>query len=257
LAAVVTAAWLPATAWAAFFGVTTEGANADSSASGNVLTDFEFYSDGGEGVLFSSLSENDGRGEARAMADIDGNPSGPVPTPVVKAFSDADLLNLQQGAATADAGALVEYVYSGPDGFLSYNYDLTGTVTEPTDTNAWIVAEGALLTEVEFFDTNLLSFAEGGALEMDSFSEEQFTAGSADASGSLELFVSDGDVFSLLISLSTLAAKEGAVADASSTLTGSFEVPAGGSLSVVPEPASLTLLGLGGLALLRRRSLNQ
>jgi hypothetical protein len=29
------------------------------------------------------------------------------------------------------------------------------------------------------------------------------------------------------------------------------------SLSVVPEPASLTLLGLGGLALLRRRSLNQ
>lgn len=240
---------------AAFVGAEAGGFNARSSASGGgtATSPYTFYDDGGENDPFASINANDGRGDVQAEADIAGN--GIIPT--VKILTAAQHNGSHNGVAAADAGAIQTYLYTGPSGTLQFNYSITGTITEPTNTEAQFFASGALVTNLTQFTTHpdnvegedIIGFVE------DRFDEGFFETTTVNMTGTLMMPISNGDIFSLILRASAYTGNQGAVVDAFSTVGGDFVTPTGGSIqvTVIPEPASLALLGCGGLLLARRR----
>lgn len=177
-------------------------------------------------------------------------------TPVLRGrvagFADQGIFNF--------AGLMATYRYDGPGpGTVNYNWEFDAVLTENDPDNAAFVRyNGAIVTGADFFSTSFSDFFESAGSVEDSFSFTSGDAGAFDESGTISFDANPGDVFYLVTGLQTYAGREGAIADAFNTGTGSFSVTGGtiSSLSAVPEPtvvSMLALLGCLGMAVRRRQ----
>jgi len=223
----------------------TEGTT--TSFSPFVFSPTNFASDGGLGSTSAELNIYD--------SITDGTLYGSVGTQV-----DSPLLrSISQPAGADDAsnaftGAMVAYQYNGTtSALISFDWSLTGTLTQPFETGALIRGKAGFVTDASAFSPNINDFFEGGGTIEDNFSYLQTGAGIVDENGTLSFTASPGQVFNIVMSLQTYGGRNGAISDAFSTFQGNL-TSSTGSISAVPEPASAGLLAVfGGLYLLRRR----
>lgn len=239
-------------AWA-ISGVEVSAANGDATNPGTVIhtNSNGIYQQGGEGDGFETLTYNDGRGLAKAEADLTGN--GMVPT--VKALTQPTAGGEIGNYAEAFAGATQAYQYNGVvPALITFNYVLTADLSETPGVNAaFLRARAALVTEMEFFTTNVPDLYESSSNIEDSVtlilpSEEIFAA----EVGSISFVAAPGQIFNLVISLQTAASISPAFVDAFSTFTGTLESETG-SITVIPEPATAMMALMGVAALMIRR----
>ncbi len=321
---------LPASAGAVIIGGPFIGAETSTSSGQTATTTggsffsgtLTYTTDGGEVVEFSTSTHDVGEGVAFGEADTDGNTSGIVATPTLKASSTAAT---STSGSTGYAGVMVPYQYNGAaPGLVTFNYHLTADLNEPdpATTSAFVRGRGGIVINPEFYDSAINNFFESASFPEDTFSSSSNVDGLVDDTGSISFTANPGEVFHLVMSLVTSAGHTPAYADASSTLTGTFTSPGGGislvtfggpitgdldgdgfvgiddlnivlanwnqnvppanpladpsgdgfvgiddlnevlgnwnagtppAPAAVPEPAAVALLGLGGLAMLRRR----
>jgi hypothetical protein len=242
--------FIPASVAFSYYGVEVSAFNADATEfNPGVYEDpVGVFQQGGENDFFETLTYNDGRGEAKAEADLAGN--GIVPT--VKASAVPSLGGFKY--AGTYAGATVAYQYNGLNSAtVTFNYQLTASIYQPVDTATFIRARAALVTDLPYFTTDIASLAESSALVQD---EWEFTLNTEDLSlsetGSISFSADPGQIFNLIISLDADAGVNPAYTDAFSTFTGSLSSTEG-SISVVPEPASAALLLMAGAGFFLRR----
>ncbi len=208
---------------------------------------------GGPGVFYDSRSWDIGQGAAFASADHDGNNTGDAPSPVLKGSSTGVTDGTTTYGSQSYAGAMVEYQYNGTGpGTVTYTFNVTATLVEPVGTSAFLRARAALITNPDFYDSNYSAHFESSANVLETYNFTEGSAAVVDESGSISYTFNPGDYFYLLTALTTQAGKQGASSDASSTFLGDLTVD-NGTLTLIPEPTSLALLAIGGVALVRRR----
>ena len=207
-------------------GVTTGGINNSFSVGGEGSTAPIAFSTGG------------------GMGEVGGDYLNPILKAKSTGFAD-------EGVYTR-VGMMGTYQYVGTSaGTVTYNYALDAILTEQDpDTAAFLRYNGALITGADFYSTSYVDFFESSGTVEDSFSITSSVDGILDESGSISFDANPGDVFYLTTLLAPYAGRDGAIADAFSTATGSFSVSGGGSivsLNAIPEPAAGTVMALVGL----------
>jgi hypothetical protein len=231
---------LPVSA-ANFIGVdtsTTSGQTGTTSGGSFSSATITGTSGGGDGTAFDSRTYDIGEGIAFAEADIDGNTSGIVDTPTLRASSTADT---SSSGSQAFAGSMAAFQYNGAaPGLVTYNYTLTANLNEPdpATTSAFVRARGGIVINPDFYSTSISDFFESASFPVDDFSTLSSVNGVVNNVGSISFTANPGEVFHLVLSLVTQAGHTPAFADASSTLTGTFTSP-GGALALVSGGAPL------------------
>ncbi len=184
-------------------------------------------SGGGEGIDFDTRTHDVGEGVAFSEADTDGNTSGGVATPTLKASNTAAT---SSSGSSSYAGVILPYQYNGAaPGLVTFDYHLTADLNEPDPdtTSAFVRGRGGIVVDPEFFDTAIQNFFESSSFPEDTFSTISNVDGPVDDTGSISFTAEPGEVFHLVMSLITSAGHTPAFTDASSTLTGSFTSPGG------------------------------
>jgi hypothetical protein len=196
-------------------------------------------SGGGDGTDFDTRTYDIGEGIAFAEADLDGNTSGIVPTPTLKASSTAAT---SSSGSTSFAGSISAYQYNGAaPGLVTFDYALTADLNEPDPltTSAFVRGRGGFVINPDFYTTSINDFFESSSFPEDTFSTLSSVDGLVNNTGSISFTANPGDIFHLVLSLVTSAGHTPAFADASSTLTGTFTSP-GGSLALFSGGTPLT-----------------
>ncbi len=235
-------------------GVELSANNADVTGAGpGTFTNTSgVYQQGGQGVASDMLIYNDGRGVARAEADVAGN--GLVPT--VKNYVAPNVGGTFGNGAGAYAGATVGYQYQGAgQATITFSSHLTADLNEPGGTSAFLRVRAALVTDLQGFTTDIAVLSEFGGNVQDSMvlelSSHELGASYMDA---ISFEAQPGQVFHLVLSMQTAAGVSPAYVDALNTFTGTLSASTG-SIVVIPEPASaaLMLAAVGCLSIRRRR----
>lgn len=238
-----------------FTGVETTITTGNVTASGgSFVGGIVSNTEGGPGNAFSSqTSATPGLGAAFAQADIAGSATGSAASPLLRTSGTGNTDTGGQGAA----GAMVGYVYNGTgSATVTYDLDVTANLSEPTGTSAFLRAQAAFIFNPEFYNTSYSQHFESSANVADTYNFTQNFAGVIDEEGSITASINPGETIYLISLLLTQAGNFGAIADATSTYTGTLSVSQGTLTSLpVPEPGSVLLIAAGsGLMLLRRRA---
>ncbi len=194
---------------------------------------------GGDGTNFDTRTYDIGEGVAFAAADIDGNTSGIVATPTLKASSTAASSST---GSSSFAGSISAYQYNGAaPGLVTFNYSLTANLNEPDPltTSAFVRGRGGFVINPDFYTTSINDFFESSSFPLDDFSTISSVNGLVNNTGSISFTANPGDIFHLVLSVQTSAGHTPAFADASSTMTGTFTSP-GGSLALFSGGTPLT-----------------
>jgi PEP-CTERM motif len=194
---------------------------------------------GGDGVGFDTRTYDIGEGVAFAEADTDGNLAGDAPSPLLRASSTADT---SSSGSQSYAGAIVPYQYTGAaPGLVTYTYTLTADLNEPDPVNtaAFVRARGGFVINPEFFETSINQYFESSSFPVDDFSFTSNVDGLVNQTGSVSFIANPGEVFHLVLSLTTQAGHTPAFSDASSTLSGLLTTP-GGTLALFNGAGPLT-----------------
>ncbi len=190
-----------------------------------------------------------GSAQAAVLVDLrDPTPAGPGDTPTA-----GEVLEQNLPFTVVDGPNSAILTASAVGGVVLANNDSMGVNAPGTDTAHEI--EGALsesLTlmfdkpvEISWFDLSGVgaNIADGAKITIGAFSIDLFTGATTEFNGSTDVYTPTTPM--------SVAANQAIVFSPSSG-TASFGVQ-GMMVTIIPEPASLALVGLGALALLRRR----
>lgn len=236
------------------YGAETNARTAETSGGSNgvFLSATSVYDiDGGQGDVYAYSSQSDSRGNAQALADIDGVINGDAPSPILKSESYAGGDGV--GASSA-AGVMVQYEYNGASpSLITYSFTVTADVNEPnpSTTSAFMRSAVGIVTLASSYNTDVDEFLEGGGQLRDSDEMTWNTTADVDYSQNISFTANPGETFWVVARLNTQAGGINAYADAFSTLQGQLTTGTG-TITIVPEPATGALL-IGGMALMLRR----
>lgn len=216
---------------------------------------------GGEGFISSSNAFSDSRGNATSSSILDA--SSGISIPELRTYAAT---NNGEFAATGSAVGLEGYTYTGtlPQGF-TLDFTLSGSYSNIDTDFGGNFAEITLWSGEAFFGDEFIyqssaaNYFEFGFPLLDSLNLEQNGLNGDDVlTGSLSWIMQPGDTVYLHVTAESRAYGPNSVADASSTLTGSFSGAngfSGLSSASIPEPSTglLALLASAAVASRRRR----